>query len=190
MVFMAVWGAGLGVTGVYSQSAILRAGREYKDAANGLTVLTIQLGITVGALGSSAPALAARRKIRRRNLVSRTRASSLSFPADSRCCRASKYSRPSDHTTTSPSTTQPAESFRSPRPRLPGTSVLSLPCRDHRLVPPCSLKPERGMLTAMCRRGLYGVRFSVDVPVIGASWSGTSSAASRSLSCASTASVT
>ncbi|MDR6558214.1 putative MFS family arabinose efflux permease [Arthrobacter pascens] len=59
MVLMAVWGAGLGAIGIYNQSAILRAGREYKDAANGLTVLTIQLGITVGALyGSAALVLA------------------------------------------------------------------------------------------------------------------------------------
>ena len=54
MVLMAVWGAGLGAIGIYNQSAILRAGREYKDAANGLTVLTIQLGITIGALYGSA----------------------------------------------------------------------------------------------------------------------------------------
>lgn len=59
MVLMAVWGAGLGAIGVYNQSAILRAGREYKEAANGLTVLAIQLGITIGALyGSAALVLA------------------------------------------------------------------------------------------------------------------------------------
>jgi len=59
MVLMAVWGAGLGAIGIYNQTAILRAGGEYKDAANGLTVLTIQLGITVGALyGSAALVLA------------------------------------------------------------------------------------------------------------------------------------
>lgn len=29
-------------------------------------------------------------------------------PAESRCCRASKSNRPSDHTTASPSTMQPA----------------------------------------------------------------------------------
>lgn len=59
LILMAVWGAGLGAIGIYNQSAILRAGREYKDAANGLTVLTIQLGITVGALyGSAALVLA------------------------------------------------------------------------------------------------------------------------------------
>lgn len=54
MVLMAVWGAGLGAVGVYNQTAILRAGGEYKEAANGLTVLTIQLGITIGALYGSA----------------------------------------------------------------------------------------------------------------------------------------
>lgn len=54
LVLMAVWGAGLGAIGIYNQSAILRAGRENKDAANGLTVLTIQLGITIGALYGSA----------------------------------------------------------------------------------------------------------------------------------------
>ena len=54
MVLMAVWGAGLGAIGIYNQTAILRAGREYKEAANGLTVLTIQLGITIGALYGSA----------------------------------------------------------------------------------------------------------------------------------------
>jgi hypothetical protein len=43
-----------GAIGLYNQSAILRAGRENKDAANGLTVLTIQLGITIGALYGSA----------------------------------------------------------------------------------------------------------------------------------------
>jgi predicted MFS family arabinose efflux permease len=59
LVLMGVWGAGLGAIGIYNQSAILRAGRDYKDAANGLTVLTIQLGITVGALyGSAALVLA------------------------------------------------------------------------------------------------------------------------------------
>jgi predicted MFS family arabinose efflux permease len=54
LVLMAVWGAGLGAIGIYNQSAILRAGGEYQEAANGLTVLTIQLGITVGALYGSA----------------------------------------------------------------------------------------------------------------------------------------
>jgi predicted MFS family arabinose efflux permease len=51
---MAVWGAGFGAIGIYNQSAILRAGKEYREAANGLTVLTIQLGITVGALYGAA----------------------------------------------------------------------------------------------------------------------------------------
>ncbi|MBT2532951.1 MFS transporter [Arthrobacter sp. ISL-48] len=54
LALMAVWGGGLGAIGIYNQSAILRAGRENKDAANGLTVLTIQLGITIGALYGSA----------------------------------------------------------------------------------------------------------------------------------------
>ncbi len=54
LVLMTVWGAGMGAIGIYNQSAILRAGRENKDAANGLTVLTIQLGITIGALYGSA----------------------------------------------------------------------------------------------------------------------------------------
>jgi predicted MFS family arabinose efflux permease len=54
LVLMTVWGTGLGAIGIYNQSAILRAGRENKDAANGLTVLTIQLGITIGALYGSA----------------------------------------------------------------------------------------------------------------------------------------
>lgn len=59
MVLMTVWGAGLGAIGIYNQSAILRAGREYREAANGLTVLTIQLGIAIGALyGSAALVLA------------------------------------------------------------------------------------------------------------------------------------
>jgi predicted MFS family arabinose efflux permease len=54
LALMVVWGAGLGAIGIYNQSAILRAGRENKDAANGLTVLTIQIGITIGALYGSA----------------------------------------------------------------------------------------------------------------------------------------
>ncbi|MCU1532353.1 MAG: major facilitator superfamily 1 [Arthrobacter sp.] len=54
MVLMAIWGAGLGAIGIYNQSAILRAGRDFKDAANSLTVLTIQMGITVGALYGAA----------------------------------------------------------------------------------------------------------------------------------------
>ncbi|TLM72795.1 MFS transporter [Pseudarthrobacter sp. NamB4] len=59
LVLMTVWGAGLGAIGIYNQSAILRAGGDYSEAANGLTVLTIQLGITVGALyGSAALVLA------------------------------------------------------------------------------------------------------------------------------------
>lgn len=51
---MVVWGAGLGAISIYNQSAILRAGRDFKDAANGLTVLTIQVGITIGALYGAA----------------------------------------------------------------------------------------------------------------------------------------
>ncbi|MET3172568.1 UNVERIFIED_ORG: putative MFS family arabinose efflux permease [Arthrobacter sp. UYCu721] len=39
---------------LYNQSAILRAGGEYKDAANGLTVLTIQIGIMIGAMFGAA----------------------------------------------------------------------------------------------------------------------------------------
>lgn len=59
MVLMTVWGAGLGAIGIFNQAAILRAGGEYRDAANGLTGLTIQLGITIGALyGSAALVLA------------------------------------------------------------------------------------------------------------------------------------
>ncbi|MCZ2404635.1 MFS transporter [Paenarthrobacter sp. Z7-10] len=50
MILLSVWGAGLGAIGIYNQAAILRAGREHRDAANGLTVLTIQIGIAVGAL--------------------------------------------------------------------------------------------------------------------------------------------
>ncbi|TLM80729.1 MFS transporter [Pseudarthrobacter sp. NamE2] len=53
LVLMTVWGAGIGAIGIYNQSAILRAGGDYSEAANGLTVLTIQLGITVGALYGS-----------------------------------------------------------------------------------------------------------------------------------------
>ena len=58
LALVAVWGAGLGAVGIYNQSAILRAGRENKDAANGLTVLTIQLGIALGALYGSAALVA------------------------------------------------------------------------------------------------------------------------------------
>jgi predicted MFS family arabinose efflux permease len=46
---MAVWGTAFGAMGIYNQAAILRAGGEHKDAANGLTVVTIQLGIALGA---------------------------------------------------------------------------------------------------------------------------------------------
>lgn len=46
---MAVWGAAFGAQGIYNQAAILRTGGEHKDAANGITVVTIQLGIALGA---------------------------------------------------------------------------------------------------------------------------------------------
>lgn len=46
---MTVWGIAFGAIGIYNQAAILQAGGEHKDAANGLTVVTIQLGIAVGA---------------------------------------------------------------------------------------------------------------------------------------------
>jgi predicted MFS family arabinose efflux permease len=59
MLLMFVWGIGIGAMGIYNQSAILRAGGEYRDAANGLTVLTIQVGITIGAMfGAAALTLA------------------------------------------------------------------------------------------------------------------------------------
>jgi len=54
LVLMFVWGTGIGAIGIYNQSAILRAGGEYRDAANGLTVLTIQIGITSGAMFGAA----------------------------------------------------------------------------------------------------------------------------------------
>ena len=54
MDLMTVWGADLEAIGIYNHAAILRAGGQYRDAANGLTVLTIQLGITIGALYGSA----------------------------------------------------------------------------------------------------------------------------------------
>lgn len=47
---MTLWGIAFGAVGIYNQAAILRAGGEHKDAANGLTVVTIQLGIAVGAV--------------------------------------------------------------------------------------------------------------------------------------------
>ena len=49
LVLVTLWGAAFGAIGIYNQAAILRAGGEHKDAANGLTVVTIQLGIAVGA---------------------------------------------------------------------------------------------------------------------------------------------
>ncbi|GAC1489283.1 MAG: MFS transporter [Pseudarthrobacter sp.] len=54
LLLMFVWGTGIGAIGIYNQSAILRAGGEYRDAANGLTVLTIQVGITTGAMFGAA----------------------------------------------------------------------------------------------------------------------------------------
>lgn len=44
------WGAALGATGIYNQAAILRAGKEHREAANCVMVLTTQLGIAVGAV--------------------------------------------------------------------------------------------------------------------------------------------
>ena len=44
-----LWGAGIGAVGIYNQAAILRAGGEQGEAANGLSVVTIQLGIALGA---------------------------------------------------------------------------------------------------------------------------------------------
>jgi predicted MFS family arabinose efflux permease len=46
---LALWGTAFGAIGIYNQAAILRAGGEHRDAANSLTVVTIQLGIAVGA---------------------------------------------------------------------------------------------------------------------------------------------
>lgn len=54
LALMLVWGTGIGAMGIYNQSAILRAGGEYRDAANGLTVLTIQIGIMIGAMFGAA----------------------------------------------------------------------------------------------------------------------------------------
>lgn len=54
LILMLVWGTGIGAMGIYNQSAILRAGGEYRDAANGLTVLTIQIGIMIGAMFGAA----------------------------------------------------------------------------------------------------------------------------------------
>lgn len=58
LVLVTMWGAAFGAIGIYNQASILRAGGEHKDAANGLTVVTIQLGIAVGA-GFGALALTA-----------------------------------------------------------------------------------------------------------------------------------
>jgi predicted MFS family arabinose efflux permease len=50
LILMAVWGTAFGAMGIYNQAAILRAGGEHRDAANGLTVVTIQVGISIGAI--------------------------------------------------------------------------------------------------------------------------------------------
>jgi predicted MFS family arabinose efflux permease len=42
-ILVAIWGAAFGAIGIYNQAAILRAGGEHKDAANSLSVVTIQL---------------------------------------------------------------------------------------------------------------------------------------------------
>ncbi|MGK3954810.1 hypothetical protein ACLKOZ_01330 [Arthrobacter sp. R4] len=52
-------GARLGAVGIYNQSAILRAGSENKDAANRITVLTVQLGIPIGAPWAPPPLVVA-----------------------------------------------------------------------------------------------------------------------------------
>jgi predicted MFS family arabinose efflux permease len=49
LALLTLWGITFGAAGIYNQAAILRAGGEHKDAANGLAVVTIQLGIAVGA---------------------------------------------------------------------------------------------------------------------------------------------
>lgn len=49
-ILLGLWGAALGAIGIYNQAAILKAGGKHRDAANGLTVLTIQIGITLGSL--------------------------------------------------------------------------------------------------------------------------------------------
>ncbi len=49
LVLFTLWGAAFGSIGIYNQAAILRAGGEHKDAANALTVVTIQLAIAIGA---------------------------------------------------------------------------------------------------------------------------------------------
>ncbi|MGZ4662540.1 MAG: MFS transporter [Arthrobacter sp.] len=58
LVMMALWGTSFGAIGIYNQAAILRAGGERRDAANGLTVVAIQVGIAIGA-GYGALALTA-----------------------------------------------------------------------------------------------------------------------------------
>ncbi|MEW1811966.1 MFS transporter [Pseudarthrobacter phenanthrenivorans] len=49
MALLSLWGIAFGAIGIYNQAAILRAGGEHRDAANSLTVVTIQLGIAIGA---------------------------------------------------------------------------------------------------------------------------------------------
>jgi len=56
LALMTVWGAGLGAIGIYNQSAILRAGRENKDAANGLTVIAALLVTPGGRKAAYQPA--------------------------------------------------------------------------------------------------------------------------------------
>jgi predicted MFS family arabinose efflux permease len=49
LLLMGLWGTAFGAIGIYNQAAILRAGGKHRDAANGLTVVALQLGIAVGA---------------------------------------------------------------------------------------------------------------------------------------------
>lgn len=48
LILLTLWGTAFGATGIYNQAAIFRAGGDHKDAANSLTVVTIQLGIALG----------------------------------------------------------------------------------------------------------------------------------------------
>lgn len=49
-VLLALWGASFSAIGIFNQAAILRAGGPLAEAANSITVVTIQLGIAIGAL--------------------------------------------------------------------------------------------------------------------------------------------
>ncbi|WP_163167761.1 MFS transporter [Arthrobacter sp. Alg241-R88] len=49
IIMLALWGTAFGAIGIFNQAAILRVGGEHRDAANSLTVVTIQLGIALGA---------------------------------------------------------------------------------------------------------------------------------------------